>query len=157
MSKTETNTKKILILDMLEAFPASPVTDSTLGLYASKVEGCSVEAVGRAANEYGNGRVPDQSNRWAPSPLEFANRARLIDDGLTFLAARGEGHGKLVSYRIGEAPPEGMVPLGPTRVDFGSRAINLEGMSHAEKEEVLRLKRPLTFEERENLKRLRVA
>ena len=86
----ETHAKKAKIIIMLGYFPATAIGENTVDIYASTVEGCTLAAVTAAVDEFRSGRAPLQSLKWAPAPLEFADRAKLHDDAITMRLALGE-------------------------------------------------------------------
>lgn len=126
---------------MLEAFPSGTITEGTPAAYAGVVEGCSLEAVRLACDDFASGRIEGRDKRWVPSGAEFAERVRLMDVAI----ARRDGTAlpaePLTVYRIGAEPPAGFVPLGPLEIDHGHGRIDMRRLSHADKEFVLDHKR----------------
>lgn len=135
----ERDAKEIQILRLIDGWPSAKLTDSQIDIYLDAVEGCSVEAVVRSVSQFITGKV-SRNNSYLPVAAELAANAAVWDEAIaTVTADRAIGSlPSLYTYAIGDAPPDGMVPLGPTKVDFGhGLPIDMRNMSHAEKEAVL--------------------
>jgi hypothetical protein len=121
-------------------YPSSQVriTDEVVGAYLEAVAGYRVGALAHAVKRFSIGDVDGHNNAFPPSGAQLAQQTRLFDEVMQSLeAAPGP---KLVSYRIGEEPPAGAVPLGPLSVDFGKGVIDMSKMTPAEKDLVFKHK-----------------
>jgi hypothetical protein len=121
-------------------YPSSQVriTDEVLGAYLEAVAGYRVAALAHAVKRFSIGDVEGHNNAFPPSGAQLAQQTRLFDEVLQSLDA--DPAPKLVSYRIGDNPPEGAVPLGPMSVDFGKGLIDMSQMTPAEKDQVFKHK-----------------
>lgn len=128
----ESAAKETEILNLLAGFSGSPITDANVDAYLDAVEDYSAEAVALACRRYLAGDVPGQNKAFRPSAAELVEQVRLFVSAIKY-QARADG---LIAYRMGEAPPDGTVALGPVEVDFGSGRIDMRNMSPAEKAKV---------------------
>lgn len=121
-------------LDLLFDAFRTELTDSQTAAYLAALEGCAIEAVRDACRAFATGTVSDfNPNYGPPTAPRVAMLARLLEP------IKAEA-GEIVVYPIGELPPPGFTPLGPTSIDFGHGRIDLRGLSHAEKEAILQNK-----------------
>lgn len=140
-----------MIIRMMWGFPSSSgkVTDRNIEAYLAAVEDCSADAVSRACADYAAGRVEGQDLAFMPSAASLAARARTWDSAIAKLTAdRAIAEAsRPVSYRLGAAPPDGMVPLGPTKIDFGQGSIDMTIYTAAQQAWVIEHKRAPTLDE----------
>lgn len=132
------------ILDLMEAVSSSFPFQSGDAVAASKaylmaVEGCSFLAVRAVLSGVIRGTQTGFDGKFAPTPAQIGQWCRRQDELIGASSGQSDGQ-KLVPYPLGEQPPEGMVALGPVKVNFGQGTIDMSEMSPAEKEEVLRTK-----------------
>jgi hypothetical protein len=110
-------------------------TDTQIDAYIAALAIYSPKAVKQAVDRLIDGQV-QRNHEFMPKAPEVAIQARMFHEIEQRL--NGEAAEKLVSYPIGAPVPEGYVPLGPLEVDAGHGKIDLRGLSHADKEFVLR-------------------
>ncbi len=143
MTPQDKKAREILIAKLYRAFPSSQMnlTEGNMAAYVEATAAISIDALGRSVEQFITGKV-ERNNAFVPSAPELAENARAwqaalgrVADAQAVVDAQA-----LVSYPIGEAPPEGMVALGPMTVDFGSGPIDLRDKTAAEKEEILQNK-----------------
>ncbi len=95
---------------MLAGYPAmqSSINEATVEAYLRAVSNCSIPALDAACTAFLMGQVTGHDNNFPPTAPRLASLALALGD-----AARSLADGPmLVSYRMGEAPPKGTVPLG---------------------------------------------
>lgn len=129
--------KEALILSLFRGYLylIGKVSAASTKSYLDALETVPLGAVKQAVERILSPNGPEQWRTYAPSAPDLAAYAALFDrPGPT-----GEGDG-LISYRMGELPPPGYVPLGPIDVDFGHGRINMRGLSHAQKEAIMQNK-----------------
>lgn len=129
--------RKALIIKLANNYgwSASNFTKGELDSIIEATAKCSLDGLGRAVSQFMEGRVDEHNNSRMPTGAELAVKARLWDYATTDRKVE-----RLVTYPIGELPPAPLVPLGPVEIDFGDGRINLRGLSHAEKEQILAAK-----------------
>lgn len=119
---------------MIDGFHSSHnVSDGVIDTYVLSVRDFSAASVHKAAMDFIDATL-DRNHGFRPTAPEFAARARVHHQAEQFVKGRSEP--KLVRFPLGKLP-DNVIPLGPTRVDFGQGSINMEGMSCAEKEAIL--------------------
>lgn len=109
------------------------------------VSDCTLLGVQRACEGFLKGNVIDFNNDFAPTGPRLAEEARKWDEAKAAMDRLvSADRPKLVTYPMGSLPPPPMVPAGLMSIDFGDGTIDMSKLSHAEQEEVLRLKgRPM--------------
>jgi hypothetical protein len=119
----DTAARKILILDLMDAFLASP-TDGQITAYIKATAAFDTEALARAVARFREGTVPwfDESRYGPPKPPDFAREVALHHR----VIHRGE------TNVIALAKPE----HGHISVDHGFGRISLVGLTRAEVETV---------------------
>lgn len=133
MKSMDTATKEAALFDLFDAFRTSP-TENQIRAYIAALDGCSAEATRDACRAFVTGTVSEFKYDYGPPTApRLATLARMLEP------IKAEA-GEIVVYPIGELPPPGFMPLGPTSVDFGHGRIDLRGLSHAEKEAILQNK-----------------
>lgn len=136
----DTEAREALILKLFRAFPGAEnkISRAVVNEYLEAVEKFSVTALGAAVAQFREGLVERDSHAFVPKAPELAIVARRCQSVEDMRSAPAGPN--VIPYRLGEAPPEGFVALGPDKVDFGHGAIDMREMSAGEKEEVLKLK-----------------
>lgn len=133
MSTTEDHlARKTAILNLFLLFPSSQgLGTEAVNAYAVELGGYAPATVKRACERIREPDYPREGGKhWHPSAAELAEVCELIEP-------RSSGPAmKLVSYPIGGQPPEGFVPLGPTKVDYGRGSVNLMALPHDVRERV---------------------
>ena len=130
----ERDAKEILVLRLIDGWHSAKLTDSQIDAYLDELEGYSVEAVERSVSQFISGKV-SRNNSYLPVVAELSANAAAWHEAIATVTAALPS---LSAYAIGDALPDGMVPLGPMKVDFGhGLPIDMRNMSHAEKEAVL--------------------
>ena len=95
---------------MLAGFPSSQssITEATADAYMAAVSHCPIAGIEAACAEFLKGQVGNHDNNFPPPAPKLAAMAHALGE-----AARSLSEGpRLVSYKIGEQPPPGYVPLG---------------------------------------------
>lgn len=144
MNSKERAAREILILGVLSGYPtiADKVGQSMVDAFVEATADYAVEALRAACRDFQQHDVPDHNFDFPLNAPQLAKRTAMWDGIIRRQADKGQGLAVgsrgVVSYPIGASPPEGYVPLGPMRVDFGHGAIDMSAMSHEEKEAVLR-------------------
>ena len=96
---------------MLAGYPAmqSAISEVTAESYLLAVSNCSITALEATCNAFLTGQVTGHDNNFPPTAPRLASLALAIGE-----AAQSLANGpRLISYRMGEAPPAGTVALGP--------------------------------------------
>ena len=139
---SERTARKALIVKMMMGYPssASNITDDNINAYLEAAADVSIDALARAAKQFLTGRVDGHNNAFMPTAPSLASNARAWDEAIASVTASQElaKLGKLTTYRIGEKPPEGTEPLGPTKIEIKGILTDVSDLSHAEKEEIMR-------------------
>lgn len=95
---------------MLAGFPSSQsaISEITAESYLLAVSNCTISAIEATCAAFLQGQVTGHNNDFPPTAPRLASLALALGD-----AARSLADGpRLISYRMGEAPPAGTVPLG---------------------------------------------
>lgn len=117
------------VLELLEIISSSFPSQTGDGMastrgYLMAIEGHSYAGITTVLRNVILGKQTGFEGRFAPTPAQLSRWCEKADMVADFVANRGKGE-KLVAYALGEAPPDGMVPLGPTTVNFGYGDIDL--------------------------------
>lgn len=101
---------------MLAGFPSSQsaIDESTAAAYLRAVDHCSLISIEAACTAFLRGQVTGHNNDFPPTAPRLAALADALGQAAKALA---EGT-RMVSYRIGEAPPPGTVALGGKTDDW---------------------------------------
>ena len=101
---------------MLAGYPSSQsnISEATAESYISAVSGCDIAAIEAACSAFLRGQVTGHNNDFPPTAPRLASLAKALGDAARSLASGT----RLVSYRIGEQPPPGTVPLGGQTDDW---------------------------------------
>lgn len=131
-----TATIKSLVVMLLEGFPSSAntTTDAVVNAYATALTGIELQYIKLACGRFIRGHVERQNHSFAPSAAEMSREAQRLQADAQRAAQKGDG---LTVYRIGAEPPEGTVPLGPTKVDYGDGPIDMSWMTPDQKRRVI--------------------
>lgn len=126
---------------MLKAWSSgSRITDELLNSYLDAVEDVSAEAVGRSCEQFRKGLVDGHNTEFAPAPASLAKNARAWDAAIASITSSRElaKIARIVTYPIGELPPPGFEPLGPTKIEVDGVPRDVTSLSFAAKEEILK-------------------
>lgn len=110
---TESNAKEVAIQRIMATWQVSLKSDAEYDAYLSVLGDCSAASVAHAAKMLCEGRV-ERNHAFVPKPPEVARIAREWDETIAAFETRRLTGGTfdVVSYKIGEKPPPGMVSLG---------------------------------------------
>lgn len=147
MNNRERLARKAAIVNLLACYPAlaDKVGEDHVNAYLLATAEYPVEALAAACDDFMRGKVPGHNPAFAPTAPELAVRADLQKHAQGVIARRLAGvpaRDGIVSYPIGGKPPEGFVPLGPIKADFGEGMVDMSAMSPAEKEALMTGNRP---------------
>lgn len=108
----ESDAKRTAVLRMLNGFPSSTrLTEAQLEAYHGAVAVYSLDAVRETCRLFADGRVAGHDNAFIPTVAQLSAKAREIDDVSSSIITHHELE-RIVVYKIGEKPPDGMVSLG---------------------------------------------
>lgn len=147
----EADAKEALLIMLLEGF-STPPTDGFIEALTRAADPYSVRVVQAAVSNFEQGAVPGFDPAFRFQVPQFAAECRRVQGileprgALPHIKPVPEGYGTVAGGRllvvpIGRTPPPGFRTIGPERVNFGGRDIDLTSYTPEQKDYILALKR----------------
>lgn len=148
----ESDAKEVAIHNLLDGYSMLRVTDAFIDATVRAVEPFSLTVVLAALDNFATGMVPGKDVAYPPQVPEIAAECRRMQGileprgALPHIRPVPDGYGTVAGGRllvvpIGRTPPPGFRTIGPERVNFGGRDIDLTSYTPEQKDYILALKR----------------
>lgn len=135
-SQGETLAKERVVLALFRLYRSmdGKASRALTDAYRDAIADFSATAAQQAFERFRDDEVSGADPDFMPSVVRWRAQVRMLDQLLNRVTV-ADG---LISYRIGELPPDGYEPLGPTKLELDGRVRDVSHLTLAEKETAIR-------------------
>lgn len=128
--------KEAIILKLFRLYRSmdgknKPTLDALIKTYLEPVAEYSLSALEQAFERIRDNEVEGLDPNWPINVPVWVSQVKMLDRILNRVRRTDDG---IVVYRIGEQPPPGYVPLGPTELEIEGRLMDVSALSFEAKE-----------------------